>query len=367
MATMMGFRGRDRAKNAGSNQENGGLSVSGLRVVYGKEQKAAVKDFNLTIEPGGFGVLLGHSGSGKSTVLNVCAGLVQPTAGRVAVADRVLVDIDRKITLPPDKRELGMVFQSYALWPHMTVRQNVEYPLKRRKVTGEALKIKVDAALDVVQCGQYRDRFPGQLSGGQQQRIALARAIVAEPSVLLFDEPLSNLDAELRRQLRTEIAELHQRVGFTALYVTHDQSEALGLGTQLAIMADGNLLQSGSPREVHANPTSVTTARFFGANIWHRPITNGQANTPVGPVTVNNSTATAADIAVYPHNVRIEPERNGPDTVILARFLGSSTEYVVGSGDEEVRITGSPEGFGVRAGDPVRLTTTPNHTYTYTS
>lgn len=342
-----------------------GLQIDNLTITYGRHPEPVVKDFNFSIQEGGFGVLLGPSGSGKSTVLNACAGLLHPAGGRISVANRVLFDAAKKVLLPPDKRDLGMVFQSYALWPHLTVRGNVEYPLRRRKLKGAALKAKVDAALELVQCGRLAERYPGQLSGGQQQRVALARAIVAEPAVLLFDEPLSNLDAELRRQLRNEIAALHQRVGFTALYVTHDQSEALGLGTTLAIMESGHLVQSGRPHDVHDQPKSVTAARFFGANVWRAARDGGFAQSPVGAVAVRGLDTAAVDVAAYPHNIRVEPDPSGPGVAKIARFLGSSTEYVVDFAGEEVRVSGPPEGYGVRAGDRLRMVAKEEHVFTF--
>jgi ABC-type Fe3+/spermidine/putrescine transport system ATPase subunit len=360
-----GVKHRELAGTVADAPSVDGLQIDNLTITYGRHQEPVVKDFNFSIHTGGFGVLLGPSGSGKSTVLNACAGLLHPAGGRISVANRVLFDAANKVLLPPDKRDLGMVFQSYALWPHLTVRGNVEYPLRRRKIRGAALKAKVDAALELVQCGRLADRYPGQLSGGQQQRVALARAIVAEPAVLLFDEPLSNLDAELRRQLRNEIAALHQRVGFTALYVTHDQSEALGLGTTLAIMEAGLLVQSGRPHDVHDKPKSVTAARFFGANVWRVPRDGAFAQTPVGTVDVGGLDTAEVDVAAYPHNIRMEPDPSGPGLAKIARFLGSSTEYVVDFAGQEVRVSGPPEGYGVRAGDRLRMVAKKEHVFSF--
>jgi iron(III) transport system ATP-binding protein len=336
------------------------IEIEGLTIAYGRQQAPAVEGFGLSIPPGGFGVLLGHSGSGKSTVLNACAGLIEPTAGRITIGGKTLFDAERGVNAPPNRRDLGMVFQSYALWPHLTVRANVEYPLRRRKVKGTALNTRVNEALELVQCEQFADRHPGQLSGGQQQRVALARAIVSEPAVLLFDEPLSNLDAELRRQLREEIGALHQRVGFTALYVTHDQSEALGLGTTVTIMKGGRLVQSGVPREVYSAPHSVTTALYFGANVWR--ISKGgrsEVDTPIGPLDVSGIAADALDVAVYPQAIELIPDEEGHGTVVTGRFLGNTSEYLVEVGDEMVRVSGPPQGYGAPAGTRVRLNARP--------
>ena len=332
-----------------------GLEISGLSIAYGRHAPT-VEKFDLHVEPGGFGVLLGHSGSGKSTVLNACAGLIKPVAGRITVGDKTLFDAERGVHLPPNQRDLGMVFQSYALWPHLTVRANVEYPLRRKNVKGSALKAKVDEALELVRCEPFADRHPGQLSGGQQQRVALARAIASEPAVLLFDEPLSNLDAELRRRLREEIGALHERVGFTALYVTHDQSEALGLGTRVTLMEGGQLVQGGGPREVYSKPCSVSTAAYFGANVWRIP-KNGRSEvpSPIGPVAAGNLPGDAVDVAVYPQGIEVVPDEQAQGTVVTARFLGSSTEYLVAVGDHQVRVSGPAHGYHAPAGTRVRL------------
>ena len=178
---------------------------------------------------------------------------------------------------------LGMIFQSYSLWPHMTVRENVAFPLKRRGFAHKDVRPFVDAALELVRCGTLADHYPGQLSGGQQQRVALARAIVPEPAVLLFDEPLSNLDANLRRQLRDEIAALHNRLSFSGIYVTHDQAEALSLGTSVAVMKSAQIEQIGSPQEVHNNPVSEYVAWFLGSNVFDATVdSRGVVETPFG-------------------------------------------------------------------------------------
>jgi iron(III) transport system ATP-binding protein len=223
-----------------------------------------VKDLDLQIEQGEFLVLLGPSGCGKTTTLRCLAGLETPTAGTIKFQDRTVFDAARKIDVPPNHRDIGMVFQSYALWPHMKVRRNIEYPLKVRKMKKA---IAQDAAGDMakmVDCGGLLDRYPAQLSGGQQQRVALARGLVSNPQLVLFDEPLSNLDARLRDQVRTEIHQLHERLKFTAVFVTHDQSEALALGDRLAIMKAGRIEQFDIPRRVFEHPVSEYVAAFIG-------------------------------------------------------------------------------------------------------
>ncbi|ODU07029.1 MAG: hypothetical protein ABS81_02775 [Pseudonocardia sp. SCN 72-86] len=209
-------------------------------------------------------VLLGPSGCGKTTLLRCLAGLERPDAGRISVGGTVVLDTATKVDVPTHKRDIGMVFQNYALWPHMTVGQNVTYPLHCRGVKGAVAIERARKALAVVECEGYVDRLPAALSGGQQQRIALARAMVAEPGLMLFDEPLSNLDYRLRAQLRQDIRELHRELGFTGVYVTHDQTEALQIGSQVAVMKDGKLEQLAEPATVFTHPASPYVASFLG-------------------------------------------------------------------------------------------------------
>ncbi|MGE0305833.1 MAG: ABC transporter ATP-binding protein [Acidimicrobiia bacterium] len=243
-----------------------GLIIEGLRKEFqsGNTPVVAVDDLTLTIEDGELLVLLGSSGCGKTTTLRLVAGLEQGTRGRISIGDRVVYDAARRIDMSPNRRNIGMVFQSYALWPHMTVRRNIAYPLRARRIREGLSDGWVEQAASLVDCTGLLDRYPSQLSGGQQQRIAVARALVARPTLLLFDEPLSNLDARLRDQLRHEIHQLHRRVGFTGLYVTHDQAEALAIGDRLAIMRDGRIEQLGTPREVFERPATEYVASFIG-------------------------------------------------------------------------------------------------------
>ena len=208
----------------------------------------AVDDVCLKIAEGELFFLLGPSGCGKTTCLRIIAGFYQPDAGQLMFGDRVMNGV------PPHKRNTGMVFQNYALWPHMTVSENIAYGLILRKVDKATRAKRVAEALEMVQMSEYADRPVNKLSGGQQQRIALARALVIEPDVLLLDEPLSNLDAQLRLEMRHEIKQIHSRTGTTAIYVTHDQAEALSLADRMAIMKDGEIVQVGTPREIYHFP-----------------------------------------------------------------------------------------------------------------
>jgi iron(III) transport system ATP-binding protein len=218
----------------------------------------AVDAVNLDIRSGELFFLLGPSGCGKTTLLRMIAGFIAPSAGRIYFGDRDVTG------LPPNKRHTGMVFQSYALWPHMTVAENVGFGLNVRKVARDERARRVARALDVVQMSEYAQRRPTQLSGGQQQRVALARALVVEPTVLLLDEPLSNLDAKLRLEMRTEIRRLVTATGITAIYVTHDQKEALSMADRMAVMRHGVVIQLGPPRELYDRPSSRFVADFLG-------------------------------------------------------------------------------------------------------
>ena len=241
------------------------VSIQGLTKRFGgKSPTTAIDNLDLEIEPGEFLVLLGPSGCGKTTTLRCIAGLEKANEGRIAFGERTVFDSARRVNVPPNKRNVGMVFQSYALWPHMTVRKNVGYPLRVRKIKGKQAKEWIEDVAKLVETSELLDRYPAQLSGGQQQRVALSRGLVARPDLVLFDEPLSNLDARLREVVRSEIHELHQRLKFTAVYVTHDQVEALGLGDRLAIMRSGVLEQLGRPDQIFEEPATEYVADFIG-------------------------------------------------------------------------------------------------------
>jgi iron(III) transport system ATP-binding protein len=241
------------------------VSISGLAKRFGgKVPATAIDDLDLEVQEGEFLVLLGPSGCGKTTTLRCIAGLESADTGRIAFGDRVVFDAAQHVNVAPNKRNIGMVFQSYALWPHMTVRKNIGYPLRARRVERDTARQWIEDVAKLVDCAGLLDRYPSQLSGGQQQRVALARGLVARPHLVLFDEPLSNLDARLRDQVRSQIHELHQRLGYTAVYVTHDQVEALALGDRLAIMRDGRIEQLDVPEQVFEQPATEYVAGFIG-------------------------------------------------------------------------------------------------------
>jgi len=219
----------------------------------------AVRDVSISIRPGEFYTLLGPSGCGKTTLLRMLAGFAHPDEGRIFVDDEPIDSV------PPWKRNLGMVFQQYALWPHMSVFENVAFGLRERRISGAEVDRRVKAALAQVGLEGFETRRPTQLSGGQQQRVALARTLIVQPRLLLLDEPLSNLDAQLRSQMRLELAKLHRDVGITTLYVTHDQAEALSLSTRIAVLSEGALVQEGRPEEIYWKPRNAFVAEFVGA------------------------------------------------------------------------------------------------------
>jgi iron(III) transport system ATP-binding protein len=335
------------------------VSIEGLSKRFdGKPPTVAVDDLTLEIAEGEFLVLLGPSGCGKTTTLRCLAGLETANVGTVTFGNRRVFDSGSKLNLSPDRRSIGMVFQSYALWPHMTVRKNIAYPLKARKLKHGLAEGWVEAIAGVVDCGELLDRYPAQLSGGQQQRVALARGLVARPDLVLFDEPLSNLDARLREQVRNELAELHNRLGFTAVYVTHDQSEALALGDRLAIMRHGRIEQLGTPQEVFARPQSEYVAGFIGmgnrlslerreAQWWlGDSVVRGADPAPGGADEV--VLRTRPDDVDVRTNGFLAPHETGFDaTVVVASFAGRHVDVVLSVGPFriEAQVTSAPDGL----------------------
>jgi iron(III) transport system ATP-binding protein len=246
------------------------LTVNNLFTEYVSDKGAIVKaaqDVSFEVPEGKLFTLLGPSGCGKTTTLRSIAGLEKPTSGQIEVAGVAVYSSDKKVFIQPNKRGFGMVFQSYAIWPHMTVFQNASFPLEvgNKNYTAKEIETKVMRTLEAVELAQYRDRDATRLSGGQQQRLALARALVMEPKLLLLDEPLSNLDAKLREKMRFELKKIQREMGITTIYVTHDQSEALALSHEIAVMRDGRIIQRGTPREIYETPNSEFVADFVGS------------------------------------------------------------------------------------------------------
>jgi iron(III) transport system ATP-binding protein len=262
-----------------------GIEIESLSKRYGPT--VALKGLDLSVQPGEWVTLLGPSGCGKTTTLRLIAGFVAPTAGRITIGDRVVSDAATRVLIPIERRRLGMVFQAYAVWPHMNVLANVAYPLKLRRLPRGEWRTRALEALEQVHMAELAERYPHELSGGQQQRIALARALVSRPEVLLLDEPLSALDAQLRIELRGLLATLHRDTGLTVIFVTHDQDEAITLSDRVVIMEDGEVRQEGTPQEVYHRPANEFVARFVGSG-------------SVLPVSVHGQQIYLADIALGP-------------------------------------------------------------------
>lgn len=247
--------------------DSAGLTIEHLSKMYNRSAKA-LDDLSLSIQAGELVSFLGPSGCGKTTTLNCIAGLEHPDTGTIRVGDFVLTDSAKKLFLQPEDRQLGMVFQSYALWPHMTVADNVGFGLRVAKIASNEIKQRVATILELVGLGHVAERYPFQLSGGQQQRVALARAVVTEPRLLLLDEPLSNLDAKVREQARTWLRDIQKRLGITTVYVTHDQAEALAMSDKIAVMSAGKLEQFDTPQAIYEQPATRFVAEFIGATTF---------------------------------------------------------------------------------------------------
>jgi len=265
------------------------IRLSGLSRRYA--DVAAVDGIDLEVPPGSFLVLLGPSGCGKTTTLRMLAGLEAPTDGEIHMAGRLVASARGGVAVPPGKRGAGLVFQSYALWPHMRVRANIEWPLKIARWSKARRIARAEEVMSLLGIDLLAERYPGEISGGQQQRVAIARTIAPEPSVLLFDEPLSNLDAKLRVETRGELLRIHRATGATSVYVTHDQVEAMTMATHVALMRDGRIEQFGSPHDLVARPASTFVATFIGtppANVLPALVRNGRwliADQEVGQTT----------------------------------------------------------------------------------
>jgi len=320
------------------------LAVEGLSKRFG--DVLAVDALRLEVARGEFLSLLGPSGCGKTTTLQMIAGFVPPTAGRVAIGDRDMARV------PPNRRNIGIVFQSYALFPHMTVAENVAFGLEMRGVAGAERGQRVGAALDMVRLGGLEGRYPRQLSGGQQQRVAVARAMVVQPDLLLLDEPLSNLDAKLREELRVELRDIHRRVGITTILVTHDQSEALLMSDRVAVMNHGRLEQVGSPIEVYERPASTFVATFLGrCNLLAASLEPGGATVRVGGARVPlGADSTPPDgplaLALRPEKIMLAAAGEGllAGTVRTALFNGEQWLYRIDTPAGEVQVTRPNDG-----------------------
>ncbi len=314
----------------------------------------AVNRLSLNIQNGELVSLLGPSGCGKTTMLRLLAGFLIPDEGEIIVGEKTISS--SLSTIPPEKRNMSMIFQSYAVWPHMTVFENVAYGLRLRNVKIEEQRAKVTKILSLVRLGGLDNRYPGEVSGGQQQRIALARAIVVEPEILLLDEPLSNLDANLREEMRFEIRRLHKEFGITAIYVTHDQAEAMVISDRIAVMNHGRLEQIGTPEDIYERPTTPFVAEFVGqTNLFPGVLKEGDVFESDGFVRIRTmgmgglKVGELVTLCIRPHKIGIHAshlevdERTNVFNGIVQResYLGNSRDYVVdiGPGKMSARVS----------------------------
>lgn len=358
------------------------LKPRGKRRLLGKaadeqpmDENAALKGASFEVADGDMFTLLGPSGSGKSTMLRSIAGLERPDRGRIKLCGRTLFDRMTGVNVPPSVRGLGMVFQSYAIWPHMDVFKNVSFPLdvtkRRRKVDQSEIRKRVERLLDMMGLASLGDRPATDLSGGQQQRLALARAFVTEPELMLLDEPLSNLDAKLRESMRIELRGLQQRLGQTSIYVTHDQEDALSMSSMIAVVNEGRIVQIGTPREIYTQPNCKFVAEFIGSSGFIRgDVVSGDSQsqaiqTATGEqIVVNNrdlSVGRKAWVHLRPEDVVLhtsQPSADVPNvlsgTLKSQSYTGDAMVYTVEIGESEVPARGRPR-ESVQVGDEVWL------------
>jgi iron(III) transport system ATP-binding protein len=339
------------------------VELRGLTKRFGPQ--VVVDDVSLAIDHGKLVCLLGPSGCGKTTTLRLIAGFLEPSAGEIRVGERVVSSTAR--TVPPESRKMSMIFQSYALWPHMTVAGNITYGLRLRKLDRATIAKKLAAILATTKLEALAQRYPGELSGGQQQRVALARALIVEPETLLLDEPLSNLDANLREEMRFEIRRLHDEYRYTTVYVTHDQSEAMTTADLIAVMNAGRIEQLGSPEDVYDRPQSEFVARFIGAsNVIkgvardgdHLAFAGATLKVIGGPLKAGQ----AAAVSIRQHEIGLsrqapaDTSNSLPARVTRQVFLGASRDYLVETADgTALRVVTTPDNL-VAEGTEVWLT-----------
>ncbi|MSP39630.1 MAG: ABC transporter ATP-binding protein [Deltaproteobacteria bacterium] len=324
------------------------ISIRGLRKWFDSRRGRveALRGIDLEIAEKEFCVLLGPSGCGKTTTLRSVAGLERPDAGELEIDGTLVNSPARGVYVPTEKRDIGMVFQSYAIWPHMNVFNNVAFPLikGRRKIAKDQIAPKVRAALKLVQLDGLEDRPATDLSGGQQQRVAMARAIVTEPKILLMDEPLSNLDARLREQMRVELRKITKAVGVTTLYVTHDQAEALSMGDRVCVMNQGEIIQIAQPQDIYAKPASLFVAQFVGEmNFFKGEVkSKDRVDCPLGAMAVavpdGMAAGTGVTLAIRPEHVQVSPAPSHGVTTKLGKI--TSKNYLGDAALLEVELNG---------------------------
>jgi iron(III) transport system ATP-binding protein len=350
------------------------VTVDGLHKSYTDRKRVveAVKGVSFTIREGEFYTLLGPSGCGKTTTMRCVAGLEHTTRGAISVHGKLVSSAEKNVFVPPNKRDIGMVFQSYAIWPHMTVFQNVAFPLGAAGIRSgsKEMRDRVAEALAIVELDAYADRFATQLSGGQQQRLALARALVRRPALLLLDEPLSNLDARLRDTMRSELRSIQRRLGITTLYVTHDQTEALSMSSRIAVMQNGEIVQEATPRELYEAPSNAFVAEFLGVSN-RIPCTVSEIDaasayaveTSFGLVRLTSSAGvergSKAVVAIRPEHLRLHRGTESMPNSFAARiasiaYFGEQSECQVEVSGVTLRVR-VPSNTEFVRGDEVRL------------
>ena len=354
------------------------LEVDQLRKRYDRTDAAAfaVREVSFSVQPGEFFTLLGPSGCGKTTTLRSIAGLEMPDEGEIRIAGTTVFSSARGIAVPVNRRDIAMVFQSYAIWPHMTVGQNVAFPLEAMGVPSAEASRRIERALEMVGLAEFRDRPAPLLSGGQQQRVALARAFVKEARILLLDEPLSNLDAKLREQMRVELRDLQRRVGTTAMYVTHDQEEAMSLSDRVAVMNEGRIVELAAPRALYLRPRSRFAAQFVGqADLLECTVVGAEGghwtvDTPIGRLQAIPSSPEAmpsgrASLLIRPEHIGLRAGAVGAGNEVAGVierlvFSGRIVEYFVRVGERSVRVQGtSRDPF--ESGQTVAMMLPPEH------
>ncbi|HEB31847.1 MAG TPA: sn-glycerol-3-phosphate ABC transporter ATP-binding protein UgpC [Spirochaetes bacterium] len=362
----------DNIKNSNSGQD---LAIELVEVTKKFGDTTVLRDINLDILDGEFFVLLGPSGCGKSTMLKIISGLEDATGGEVYINDRLVNYV------APKDRDVAMVFQNYALYPHMTVERNIGYPLKMRKVQKNEIHKKVVDVASLLEIEEFLDKYPEQLSGGQRQRVALGRALIREPIAFLFDEPLSNLDALLRVQMRDELLKLHRRLKKTTIYVTHDQVEAMTMADRIVILNKGVIQQIGKPHEVYRNPVNLFVATFIGSpqmNIMHGTLNQeGSGLVFSGPFkldlksrfTYPGERSTVA-LGIRPEDINVE-KNGGPDSIAgevgLVEPIGSDTLVNVEIADKVFCKVRVPESFEIREGEHIKLNIQPDKIHLFDS
>ena len=320
------------------------ITIRNVKKCFG--DTVVLRDFTQEFREGEFITLLGPSGCGKTTTLRMIAGFERPTQGEIAIGEQVVSS--KKVFIPPEKRDIAMVFQSYAVWPHMTVFDNVAYPLRIKKLPKGEVEHRVEALLQVVHLGRYAQRMPGQLSGGQQQRVALARALVMNPRLLLLDEPLSNLDAKLREGMRYEIKEIQRELGITVVYVTHDQTEAMAMSDRIVVINRGVIQQVGTPQEIYRTPANQFVADFVGRVDFLRGAVRGGRIQLTGlgqSLRYDGPCTGEVVVAVRPESLSLARPGEGQLTgsIVNKYYLGDISDLRVDVGGAVIRLIAPPE------------------------